>query len=459
MKKISFKNIIVGFGKGGKTLAKFLAKKGESVAVIEESTRMYGGTCINIGCIPSKSLIVNGQKGLKFSDAVRKKADLTGKLNQKNYSMIADEATATVIDGKARFISDTEIELSANGEVVQLLEGERIFINTGAKPIIPSIKGLSESRNIVTSTELMDLTVLPESLTIIGSGYIGLEFASMFASYGSKVTVLDAFDNFLPREDDDIAARIKKDLESAGITFKLGVKIEQVSDSGDKTEITITEKDGKAVTLSADKVLIATGRKANTEGLGLDNTSVTLNERGEIVVNEKLETTAPNIWAIGDVHAGLQFTYTSLDDFRIIQSQLFGDGERTLNNRGSVPNSVFITPTLSSIGLNEKAAKAARLDYRLFKLEAAAIPKSAVLSQPKGLLKALVDPETQEIFGATIYAEDSHEVINLISLAIKAKLPYTIVRDQIFTHPTMSEALNDLFAAANEVMISAENFV
>ena len=453
MEKMSFKNIIVGFGKGGKTLAKFLAQKGESVAVIEESTRMYGGTCVNIGCIPSKSLIVNRQKGLKFSDAARKKADLTGKLRQKNYSMIADEATATVLDGKARFISDTEIEISANDKVSWILEGERIFINTGAKPIVPSIKGLSESGNIVTSTELMDLTVLPATLVIIGSGYIGIEFASMFASYGSKVIVLNVSDNFLPHEDEDIAERIKEDLESAGVAFKLGVKIEQVSDREDKTEIKITEKDGKAVILSADKVLIATGRKANTEGLGLENTSVALNERGEIVVNEKLETTAPNIRAIGDAHGGLQFTYTSLDDFRIIQSQLYGDGARTLNNRGSVPNSVFITPTLSSVGFTEKTAKAEGLDYRLFRLEAAGIPKSAVLGQSKGLLKALVDKKTQEILGATIYAEDSHEVINLLNLAIKARLPYTMLRDQIFTHPTMSEALNDLFAAANEVLI------
>jgi len=447
MEKTFFENIIVGFGKAGKTLAKFLATQGESVAVIEKSKQMYGGTCINIGCIPSKSLIVNGQKGLDFENAISKKSDLTGKLNQKNYHMIADEETATVVDGSARFVSDHEIEISANdGQVLQILEGRRIFINTGATPVLPPIPGLSESKNVVTSKEIMELTTLPKELTIIGSGYIGLEFASMFASYGSKVTVLEVYNTFLPREDDDISERIKADLEAAGVVFKFGVKINKIFDDNNRVVV-----DAENFEQSADKLLIATGRKPNTTGLGLENTGVQLGERGEIVVNEKLETRASGVWALGDVHGGLQFTYTSLDDFRIVQSQLYGDGSYTLNNRIVVPNSVFISPTLSSVGLNEKAARAAGIDYRLFKLEATAIPKSAVLSQSKGLLKALVSPETDEILGTTLYAEDSHEVINLLSLAIKAKLPYTMIRDQIFTHPTMSEALNDLFAAANEV--------
>ena len=449
MEKQFFTNIIVGFGKGGKTLAKFLATKGESVAVIEESKGMYGGTCINIGCIPSKSLIVNGQKGVRFSDAVLKKSTLTGKLNKKNYHMIEDEVNAKVIDGKAKFTSNNTIEVQTRGETVQILQAERIFINTGAQPVIPPLPGLTDSKNVVTSTELMALQELPERLVIIGSGYIGLEFASMFASYGATVTVLDIFDQFLPREDNDIAARIKADLEEQGVIFELGVSINEVVDHSQETQVKFV-KEGIEKALKADKVLVATGRKPNTSGLGLENTSVKIGERGEVLVNEKLQTSAPNIWAIGDVHGGLQFTYTSLDDFRIIQSQLFGDQSRTLNNRGQVPNSVFITPTLSSIGLNEKAAQAAQQDYRLFKLDAMAIPKSAVLGQPRGILKALVHPETDEILGATLYAEDSHEVINLLSLALKAKIPYTMIRDQIFTHPTMTEALNDLFSNNNE---------
>ena len=273
MKKIDVKNIVVGFGKGGKTLAKFLAGKKESVVVIEQSTLMYGGTCINIGCIPSKFLIVNGEKGLKFTEAEEKKAMLTGNLNLKNYHMIADEATAEVIDGKAKFVSDHEIEvMDAEGEVIAQLIGERIFINTGATPVLPPIPGLVDSRNVVTSTELMDLKQLPEHLTIIGSGYIGLEFASMFASYGSKVTVLDIFDNFLPRDDEDISKLVRSDLESRGIIFKLGVKIDAITDNS----VEIINKEGKKVSILSDKILVATGRKPNTDGLGLENTNINL---------------------------------------------------------------------------------------------------------------------------------------------------------------------------------------
>ncbi|MBL3715366.1 FAD-dependent oxidoreductase [Lactococcus muris] len=450
MERKAVKNLIIGFGKAGKTLAKSLARKGEAVAIVEQSPRMYGGTCINIGCIPSKSLIVNGQKGEKFADAALQKVNLVEKLNRKNYHMIADEPTATVIDGKARFLSDHEVEISREGQPAMLVEAERIFINTGARAILPSILGMSECKNLVTSTGLMDLQKRPDHLVIIGSGYIGLEFSSMFLSYGSRVTVIDSHRTFLPRQDRDIAARVKKDLEEAGAVFKLGYEINGVFDRDEKSILNITF-DGQAEEVEADKILLATGRKPNISGLGLENTSVKIGEDGHILVNEKLETSAKNIWALGDVHGGPQFTYTSLDDYRIIESQLYGDKGRTLDNRGELASSVFITPTLSNVGLTETEAQAQRKNYRLFRLEATAIPKSAVLKQSKGLLKALVDPETEEILGATLYAEDSHEVINILSLAMKAKLPYTMIRDHIFTHPTMSEALNDLFSNANEV--------
>ena len=438
-----FKNIVIGFGKGGKTLAKNLAAKGESVLVVEKSKKMYGGTCINIACLPSKNLIINAQRGIKFEDAVKQKNEMTTALRNKNYHMVADEETATVLDGTAKFVGNHTIEIVLDSGEKTKIKGERIFINTGATPIIPQVKGLKESKYILDSTAAMDQNSLLNELVILGAGYIGMEFASMFARYGAKVTVLDTNEKFLKREDDDISEMLFNDLSQDGIEFKLGAKVVEVRDLSDKVEI-IYEINGKKQTVKADKLLVATGRKSVTEGLGLENTDIELDERGAIKVDDYLRTTAENVWAIGDVKGGPQFTYISLDDFRIIFDQLYGKGERKVSERNIIPYSVFITPALSRVGLNEVEAKNKGIEYKLFKLAATSIPKAKVIGNTRGMYKILVDPDTEEILGATIYGEESYEVINLIALAMKAKLPYTMLRDQIYTHPTMSEALNDV---------------
>lgn len=438
-----FKNIIIGFGKGGKTLAKNLAAKGESVLVVEKSKKMYGGTCINIACLPSKNLIINAQRGIKFEDAVKQKDEMTTVLRNKNYHMVADEETATVLDGTAKFVDNHTIEIVLDSGEKTKIKGERIFINTGATPIIPQVKGLKESKYILDSTAAMDQNSLPNELVILGAGYIGMEFASMFARYGAKVTVLDTNKKFLKREDDDISEMIFNDLSQDGIEFNLGVKVVEVRDLSDKVEI-VYEINGQKRTVKADKLLVATGRKPVTEGLGLENTDIKLDERGAIKVDDYLRTTAENVWAIGDVKGGPQFTYISLDDFRIIFDQLYGKGERKVSDRKLVPYSVFTTPALSRVGLNEVEAKNKGIEYKLFKLAATSIPKAKVIGNTRGMYKILVNPDTEEILGATIYGEESYEVINLIALAMKAKLPYTMLGDQIYTHPTMSEALNDV---------------
>lgn len=438
-----FKNIVIGFGKGGKTLAKNLAAKGESVLVVEKSKKMYGGTCINIACLPSKNMIINAQRGINFEDAVKEKDEMTTVLRNKNYHMVADEEMATVLDGTAKFIDNHTIEIVLDSGERTEVKGERIFINTGATPIIPQVKGLKESKYILDSTAAMDQNSLPNELVILGAGYIGMEFASMFARYGAKVTVLDTNEKFLKREDDDISEMLFNDLSQDGIEFKLGVKVVEVKDLSDKVEI-IYEINGKKQTVKADKLLVATGRKPVTENLGLENTDIELDKRGAIKVDDYLRTTAENVWAIGDVKGGPQFTYISLDDFRIIFDQLYGKGKRKVSDRNLVPYSVFITPALSRVGLNEVEAKNKGIEYKLFKLAATSIPKAKVIGNTRGMYKILVDPDTEEILGATIYGEESYEVINLIALAMKAKLPYTMLRDQIYTHPTMSEALNDV---------------
>ncbi len=435
-------NIVIGFGKGGKTLAKFLAQRGEEVLVVERSTKMYGGTCINIACLPSKRLVTEAARGTDFAAAIQGKIQMVKQLRDKNYHMLADEETVTVLDGMAHFTGNHTIAVkTASG--LKEFEGERIFINTGATPNIPTIPGLKDSQNLLTSTTAMELPKLPKKLVIIGAGYIGLEFAAMFASFGAHVTMLDHHATFLAREDDDVATMVAENLRSLGVEIKMDVTLKKVLDQDQQTILTY-EENNREQTVTADKVLVAAGRHPVTENLGLENTDIQLASDGAIKVDSHLHTTVPNVWAIGDVKGGPQFTYISLDDFRIIKSELYGDGTRQTTNRGVVPTSVFIEPPLSQVGLTEKQAQVAGKHYELFKMPVAAIPKAKVLKDQRGMLKMLVDPDTKTIIGATIYAPESHEIINMVALAMRAQLPYTMLRDQIYTHPTISEAFNDL---------------
>lgn len=438
-------NIVIGFGKGGKTLAKFLAQRGEKVLVVEKSPEMYGGTCINIACLPSKRLITEAVRGTNFTSAIQDKREMVAQLRAKNYHMLADEENITVLDGTARFTGDHTIAVTtASGQ--QDFTGQRIFINTGAQPIVPAIPGLRESPALLTSTTAMELTSLPQELVIIGAGYIGLEFASMFAEFGAHVTIVDHHQDFLPREDPDVADMVKANLTELGVTFRLGVAIDRVSTANGQAQLAISQA-GQATMLTADKVLAAAGRRPATADLVLENTAIAVDDRGAIQVDDQLHTTVANVWALGDVKGGPQFTYISLDDFRIVKDELFGKGTRRTSNRGAVPTSVFIEPPLAQVGLTEKQAHAQGKDYWLFKLPVAAIPKAKVLKDQRGVLKMLVDPQTKLILGATLYAPEAHEIINMVALAMRARIPYTMLREQIYTHPTISEAFNDLLKA------------
>lgn len=449
--------VIIGFGKGGKTLAGFLAGKGQNVALIEKSDKMYGGTCINVGCIPSKKL-VNSTKVLKdkglssiedkekfYAESIENKNTLIGTLRGKNYEMLASKENITVYDGTGSFVSKNVVNVENNGENVQI-EGEKIFINTGAATIIPNIKGLKESNYVYTSTSIMELKELPKKLTIIGAGYIGLEFASMYSEFGSEVTVIDMGDRLMPREDEEIAERVKAILEAKGIKFLLKSKIEEISDRNDKGYVKISGENGESE-VESDAILVAIGRKPNTEGLNLEAAGVKTDERGAVVVDETLKTTADNIWAMGDVKGGLQFTYISLDDFRIIRDNVYGNGSRTINDRNVIPYSVFINPPLSRVGMTEKEAVEKGYEVKTGRLEAMAIPKGKIEGVTDGLLKTVVDAKTDKILGCTLLCNTSHEMINVVAAAIKAEQKYTFLKDMIFTHPTMSEALNDLFGS------------
>ncbi|EGQ3667695.1 FAD-containing oxidoreductase [Staphylococcus pseudintermedius] len=433
--------IVVGFGKAGKTLAKFAAQQGKRVAVIEKSAEMYGGTCINIGCIPSKVLVHDGIEAASFNDAMQRKRDVVNALNSKNYHNLADEETVDVINMTASFKSAHAIDLlNAQGEAVQTIEGKNIVINTGAKSVIPNIKGIDTSQRVYDSKAIMDLTQQPKRLVIVGGGYIALEFASIFANFGTTVTVLERSDQILKREDAVIAQQVTEDLTQKGIQFIYNAETEAIEDEADVTKVVTNQG-----TFEADAILVATGRKPNTEGLNLEAAGVQLGQRGEIIVNDKLQTSVDHIYAVGDVHGGLQFTYISLDDFRIVKSQLFGDGKRTLAQRGVVPYTMFIDPPMARVGMTATEAREKGYDILENQVAMNTMPRHKINNDTRGLFKAVVDAKSGQVLGATLYGQQSEELINIVKLAIDQQLPYAVLRDNIYTHPTMAESFNDLF--------------
>lgn len=444
-----FDTIVIGFGKAGKTLAAKLAKQGEKVALIEKDARMYGGTCINVGCIPSKRLVMEAElapahdfeaQSEYYHVAVQEKKKLTAALRMANYNKLID-AGVQVINGTASFLDGKTIEVKGAHDTVQILSASKFIINTGGRPIIPAVPGVENNRFVFTSETMMDNETLPRRLTIIGGGYIGLEFASMYARFGSKVTILQNGSVFLPKEDRDIAEAVENVLKSYGVSVITGADLKEIREG-----TAVYAKNGEEDTLDGDAILLATGRRPNTEGLHAQRAGVELTKRGAVVTDKHLRTTTENIWAAGDVCGNLQFTYISLDDSRIILSDMQGDGSRTTENRGAFAYSVFMEPSFSRVGLSEKEAADKGLNYHVVRMNTDMIPKAKVLRKTTGMLKAVIDKDSGKILGAALFCPESYEIINMVKLAMDHDLDYTVLRDFIYTHPTMSEGLNDLFA-------------
>ena len=446
--KKHYQNVIIGFGKGGKTLAVYLANHGQDVALIEKSEMMYGGTCINVACIPTKSLITNAEKNIPYPQAIDIKNNLTSLLRQKNFDKLNQLPSVTIINGEAKFMSEREVAIAFNRTNQQArVTAERIFINTGTVPFIPDIEGIKTSRNVFTSESLMERSQLPERLIIIGGGFIGLEFADMYAKYGSKVTLLHR-GVFLPEEDTDIAEEIYKVMTAKNISIITGAAVERIRNSpSGNVIIQFKNAEKRYNEIEGSAVLVATGRKPNLEGLDLDAARIKINANGFLEVDDQLKTNVKNIWAIGDVNGGPQFTYISLDDFRIIRDQLFGGKYTSLTKRKAVASSVFITPSFAHIGLREKDAIAKGYRIKIAKLPAAAVPRARILNNTVGLLKSVIDADTNKILGCSLFCVDGSEMINTIQVAMNANLDYREIRDTIFTHPSMNEAFNDLYAS------------
>ena len=446
---------IIGGGPAGYTAAEKAAAGGLSTVLFEKNA--LGGVCLNEGCVPTKTLLYSAKvfdtikhapkyavsaenPAFDFPKIIARKNKVVKKLTA-GIRMKMKENGVEVVSGEAEIkgrAADGTITI-ASGEAVY--EAANLLICTGSETVIPDITGVKESQFVYTSTSIMELTELPKHLVIIGGGYIGLEFASMYASFGSKVTVLEGYPELIGREDRDIAASVQTVLEKKGIVFHLNAKVQYVDGATVIYEDAVTHEIHH---LEGDAILLATGRRPNTSGLNLEVAGVKVNERGAIIVDEWLRTTNPAIRAIGDVKGGLQFTYISLDDYRIIREDLFGAGERRTDDREPVSYSVFMDPPLARVGLSETEARKKGLNIKVNTLPVAAIPRARTLGETDGLFKVVVDADTNKILGCSLFGPETSEIINIVSIVMKTGQEYTFLRDYIFTHPSMSEALNDL---------------
>ncbi|PND56614.1 pyridine nucleotide-disulfide oxidoreductase [Mycobacterium sp. ENV421] len=447
---------VIGFGKGGKTLAATLGRQGRRVVMIEQSAQMYGGTCINIGCVPTKSMVYRAEHlapgGVHpdaYHHAVGATADLTTNLRAVNFAMLDNLDSVTVLTGHARFTDPHTLQVETVDGATVTVVAQTIVVGTGSRPVLPDIAGLSTTPQVMTSTELLSLPELPARLTVLGGGYVGLEFAAMYARYGSEVTVLEHGPQILGREDADVAACLQDILRDSGVEIITSAEVTSVTGVGQAVTVTY-QADRMQHTAEGDAVLVALGREPVTDDLGLTEAGVETTSAGAIVVDEYLRTSQPHIFAVGDVNGGPQFTYISLDDYRVVLSQLAGDGSRSTATRTAVPYVLFTTPPLARVGITESAAVAAGMDILVATLPVAAmatVPRARIVDETTGLMKVVVDASSDKILGAALLSYDSHEVINTVALAMRHGITATELRDTIYTHPSMTEAFNQLLGA------------
>ncbi len=450
--------VIVGTGEGAKFLAWTLGNQGKHIAVIER--RYIGGSCPNIACLPSKNIIHSAKVASSFQRSeefgITKKdlkIDMSGVRDRKR-NMVKDlvdihvanfnASGAELIMGSARFVAPKTLEVSLNEGGTRVVRGEKIIIGTGTRATIADIPGLRES-NPLTHIEALELGYLPQHLIVLGGGYIGLELAQAMLRFGSRVTVIDRNSRLASREDEDVSSALEQLFRDEGIELILNASISKVEGtSGKSIKVHISQGNSPTIVEGTD-LLVAAGRTPNTDGLGLDLAGVELTDRGYVKVNERLETTAPNVWAIGECAGSPQFTHIAFDDFRIVRDNLAG-GNRFTTGR-QVPFCLFTDPEFARIGLNETEAKAKAIPYRLAKIPMAADLRTRTLSETRGFMKALIDTQTDRILGFTVFGVDGGEIMGAVQIAMLAGFPYTGVRDAVLTHPTLLEGLVVLFSS------------
>ena len=445
--------VVVGGGKAGKSLAMLRAKMGDKVFMVERDK--IGGTCINVACIPTKTLVSSARRLVEVRTAASygvdlpgadlasagverqalgaRKASGVGGMVEAHKKMFAAPGLDFVL-GTAKFVGPKTVEATLADGSVRVVEGEKVLINTGTTPAIPPIEGLGDVA-YWTSEDALRLTEIPDRLVILGGGVIGVEMASMMAAFGANVTLIEGGEHILAREDADVAEEMAANLAAQGVTVRTGERAMRVSSDGEGVVVHTT-----AGEVAGTRLLVALGRTPATKGLGLEAAGVELTERGFVKVDSRLETTAPGVYAAGDVAGTPQFTHASWNDFRVLRD-LFAGKEASTEGR-LIPWAVFATPELGRVGMSESEARAAGRDIRVAKVAAAAVPRAKTHGHVEGFYKVVVDAETEEILGAAIVAESASEVIAAVQTAMLGGLPWPKLRDAVIAHPTMAEGLN-----------------
>ena len=438
--------IIIGSGQAGNPLGHKLADHGWKVALIER--KHLGGTCINEGCTPTKTMVASAQvahyarRGAKWgvhtndvqvhlSEVVDRKNKIVERFRNGQQANVDRRPRLTLYRNHARFLDSRRLQV---GEDV--IEGQRIFINTGTRPHLPAIPGLQESAYL-TNSSLMELRELPDHLVVLGAGYVGLEFGQMFERFGSRVTVIHRNPAILSREDGDVTKELQKVLEAEGVQFELEANPVQVARSNGSLQVTVDAPDGRKE-ITGSHLLVSTGRRPNTDDLGLDKAGVETDSRGYIRVNSKLETSVPGIWALGDVKGGPMFTHISYNDYQVVFANLIDGRNLTIEHR-YVPYCVFTDPQLGRVGMTEKEARATGRRLKIGTYPMANVARAIERDETAGLMKLIADAETDRILGAAVLGTEGGELIQILGALILAEAPYTVLKGAVFIHPTLAE--------------------
>ncbi|QGJ70131.1 FAD-dependent pyridine nucleotide-disulfide oxidoreductase [Planctomycetales bacterium 10988] len=454
-----FDAIIIGSGQAGNPLAGALGKAGWKVALIER--KHVGGTCINEGCTPTKTMVASARVaylarrgedyGVKTGpvsvdlEVVRKrKDDIVQSFRSGSKSKLEANEHIALIAGEGSFLDAKTVKIQMADNNTRLLTADKIILNTGGRPRIPTIKGLARE-DLLNSTEIMELTEVPGHLVVLGGGYIGLEFGQMFRRFGSKVTIIQHSSQLVPREDEDVAKEMAKILREDGIDLWLNASIEEGGRTEEGLELTIAQQDHRE-TLHATHLLVAIGREPNTETLNLSAAGIEPDKHGYVPVNKFLETEVAGIYAVGDVKGPPFFTHISYDDYRILKSAFLEDQKPSTEDR-PVPYTVFTDPQLGRIGLSEKEARESGRRIKVAKIPMTWVARALEMDETRGLMKAIVDAESEEILGVAILGIEGGEIMTALQLAMMGKLRYPQLRDGIFAHPLLAESFNTLFGS------------